>query len=387
MLFLLNSIVSYLFAYKSSIFIADQKIYVTKMYALIFLIIQFTLQITILYFTHNYLLYLIIQIICTFGNNILCSIKANKQYPFIMERAMLNKKEKRKIFSNVKSIFIHKISGSILNNSDNILISIMLGTVFVGYYSNYFLIITSLTGLITVLFTSVNASVGNINVENDDEKKYQIFKVLNLISFWIFGYFSVGLILLFNDFITLWIGQEFLLDFSVVVSIVLNFYIVGIMNPIWVYRDTTGLFNDTKVMSLILAILNVILSIVFGHFWGLFGIIFASVISRLCTVFWQQPIVLYKKIFNKKCFQYFYDQIKYLLFVILAILINYVLTKNIDNITVLSFTIKGTILTITTNLLFYIFSCKTSEWKYISDNVLKKLVLKVEAKINGERKN
>ena len=86
-------------------------------------------------------------------------------------------------------------------------------------------------------------------------------------------------------------------------------------------------------------------------------------------------------------FQYFYDQIKYLLFVILAILINYVLTKNIDNITVLSFTIKGTILTITTNLLFYIFSCKTSEWKYISDNVLKKLVLKVEAKINGERKN
>ena len=130
------------------------------------------------------------------------------------------------------SIFIYKISGTILNNTDNILISVMLGTVFVGYYSNYALIISSLTGLVAVLFTSVNASVGNVNAEDNSSKKHEIFNVLEFLSFWIFGYFSVGLILLLNDFITVWLGKEFLLALPVVISIVLNFYVVGILNPI-----------------------------------------------------------------------------------------------------------------------------------------------------------
>ena len=371
-LFLLNSMSSYLFAYKSSIIIADQKVYITKTYALIFLIIQFILQVSILYFMHDYILYLLVQIMCTFGNNIACAIKAKKMYPFTSEKSELSKEEKENIFSNVKSIFIYKISGTIVNNSDNILISIMLGTIVVGYYSNYFLIISALTGLIDVLFTSVNASIGNINAEDNIFKKYQIFNVLNFLSFWIFGYFSVGLVLLFNDFITLWIGTDFLLSLPVIFAITLNFYILGILNPVWIYRDTTGLFRDTRTVSMVLAILNLVLSIILGHFLGLFGILFATAISRLCTTFWFYPLMLYKKIFNRSAIEYFLHQLKYFLLVVFAFIVSYLLTQGISNINIWNFILKGIILTIVTNFLFFICIYRTNEWKYIYDVVLKK---------------
>lgn len=377
-LFLLNSMSSYLFAYKSSIIIADQQVYITKVYALIFLILQFILQVSILYLTHNYVLYLLAQIICTFGNNIACAIKAKKKYPFIAEKGELSKKEKKDIFSNVKSIFIYKISGTIVNNSDNILISIMLGTIVVGYYSNYFLIVSALTGLIDVLFTSVNASIGNINAEDNTLKKYQIFNVLNFLSFWIFGYFYVGLMLLFNDFITLWIGTEFVLSGPVVFTIVLNFYILGILNPVWIYRDTTGLFRDTRTVSMVLAILNLVLSIIFGHFFGLFGILFATAISRIFTTFWFYPLMLYKKIFKRSAIEYFVYQLKYFLLVVFAFIVSYLFTRGISDINIWNFILKGIILTIVTNFLFFICLCKTDEWKYIDDVIFKKLVLNVK---------
>ena len=387
-LFLLNSMASYLFAYKSSIIIADQQIYITKVYALVFLIIQFVLQVLILCFTKNYVLFLVAQILCTFGNNIMCAYKANKKYPFILEKEELSKKEKKDIFSNVCSIFIYKISGTILNNTDNILISVMLGTVFVGYYSNYALIISSLIGLVAVLFTSVNASVGNVNAEDNSSKKHEIFNVLEFLSFWIFGYFSVGLILLLNDFITVWLGKEFLLDLPVVISIVLNFYVVGILNPIWIYRDTTGLFKDTRTVSIILAILNLVLSIILGHFLGLFGILIATAISRLSTTFWYQPLMLYKKVFNKSCSEYFIQQLKYFLLVILAIVISYIFTKCIVGASVWNFILKGIILTIITNIVFFISLYKTKEWKYINDVILSKVInqIKKVLKLNKKRK-
>ncbi len=378
-LFLLNSMASYLFAYKSSIIIADQQIYITKISALFFLIIQFLLQASILYFTHNYVLFLVAQIICTFGNNIACAYIAKKKYPFIIEKEDLSKSEKKEIFSNVRSIFIYKISGTVLNNTDNILISVMLGTVFVGYYSNYFLIISSLTALISVLFTSVSASVGNINAESDNTKKQQVFDILNFLSFWIFGYFSIGLMLLFNDFITLWVGEEFLLNIPVVFSIVLNFYIVGILNPIWIFRDTTGLFKDTRTVSIILAIMNLVLSIILGYYWGLFGILIATAISRLCTSFWYQPFMLYKKVFNKNSLEYFIKQFKYIVLVLFAFVISYICTRNIVEVSILNFILKGIILTVITNTLFIIFLFKTDEWKYINDVIIKNMVLKIKS--------
>ena len=74
-LFLTNTVSSYFFIYKSSMIIADQKLYIQKTYHFIQIIVQFILQVIILLITHNYTLYLIVQILCTIGNNLALSKK------------------------------------------------------------------------------------------------------------------------------------------------------------------------------------------------------------------------------------------------------------------------------------------------------------------------
>lgn len=297
-LFLLNTVSTYVFSYRISIINADQNMYLVKVYHFWTVVLQFLLQTIFLIFTHNYIIYLCIQIICTLINNIAIGLKAEKMYPYIKQKVQISKEEKKEIFENVKATFVQKISGTIVNNTDNILISIMIGTIWVGYYSNYYLIVSAITSMLTILFSSVSASVGNLIAEGNTKRQNRIFSDLVFVAFWICGVCSICCANLFNDFIQLWAGNEYVLSQSVVWIIVINFYVMGMLNPVWTFRDTTGLFRDTKWISIILAIINLVLSIVFGIYWGLFGILAATFISRLLTTYWYTPYMLYKKSYN-----------------------------------------------------------------------------------------
>ena len=88
--------------------------------------------------------------------------------------------------------------------------------------------------------------------------------------------------------------------------------------------------------------------------------------------------MLYKKVFNKSCSEYFIQQLKYFLLVILAIVISYIFTKCIVGASVWNFILKGIILTIITNIVFFISLYKTKEWKYINDVILSKVINQIK---------
>ena len=188
LLFLADSVASYLFSYKTLIIYSDQKMYLLKMYSFAFVIIKFLVQTVIIFTTHNYILYLTIQVICTFLSNMCSAKKADKIYPYINKEETLEDSEKKKIFSDIKAIFLYKIGGVILNSTDNIIISVIIGTIFVGYYSNYTMIVNSILIFTTTIFNSIHSSVGNLNTSNDREYQYKIFNTLNFAAFWIFHF-------------------------------------------------------------------------------------------------------------------------------------------------------------------------------------------------------
>ncbi|MCW0926701.1 hypothetical protein [Weissella sp. LMG 11983] len=86
LLFLLNSAVSYFFAYRRTLLIADQRAYVDSMNQAIFKVIQVMLQTVFLVATHNYVFYLIIQIVVTVSSNFSIYAKTQKLYPFLKIR-------------------------------------------------------------------------------------------------------------------------------------------------------------------------------------------------------------------------------------------------------------------------------------------------------------
>lgn len=369
-LFLLNSVVSYLCVYKTSITIASQKEYKLKIYNIIFSFVQFALQILVLLLLKNYLVYLIVQI-CT---SLLCNVakmrKSEKMFPYINGKEKLEKKDKLSIWNNIKSLFLYQIGSVVLNNTDNILISILVGTVYVGYYSNYVMLITTITTFTSLIFTSLQSSVGNLNVEVDDEKKYSIFKVIDFLGFWLYGFCAICFAILFQDFITLWIGENFLLSDIVMYVCVFNFYLQGILYPIWCYRYTTGLFNHTKYTMLMASIINIVLSIILGKIWGIFGILIATSIARLTTNMWFEPYKLFKLYFKKDVKGYYITQIKNLVLVIgLIVLISFLCHVIVIDNGIIKFIIECLLCIIIPNLTFYIIFRKSNEFKYIIEKI------------------
>lgn len=373
-LFLLNTVFSYLFVYKTSVIIVHQKDYITKIYGSIFTMISFILQIIVLISFKNYSLYLGVSIICALLNNIFCARKAEKMYPYIKEKHELPKSEKKSIWVSIKSMFYYKVGGVILNNTDNILISVMISTTMIGFCSNYILIVEAVKKVTSLFFSSLQASIGNLNAKSDGEKQYSVFKILNMFSFWIYGFSSVCLCLLLQDFILLWLGSGFVLDINIVYVIVFNFYLTGVLYPIWIFRETIGLFNDTKHIMIFASGLNIIFSLILGKYFGVVGILLATGIARILTNLWYEPYKLYKIYFKKNISKYFISQIVQAIQIIFIIIVlkigfNMVLIPNIY----INFVIKMIISVIISNIYFYLLVRNTCEFKYLKENIISKI--------------
>ena len=99
-LILLNTVISYLFIYKTTLLSADQKMYIINKYDTLFQFILFFLRLGILLFTNSFTLYLIANIICTFLSNLLKVRETEKIYPYL-------KNNRNAVLPNIHYIFIN----------------------------------------------------------------------------------------------------------------------------------------------------------------------------------------------------------------------------------------------------------------------------------------
>lgn len=327
LLYLLNSSISYVAVYKTTLIIADQNGYISNVCDAVVSFMMYGTQIIYLLVFHDFLGYLIIQLICTVGKNVFLSIIADRLYPYLNElKPNKDLVEKNKIFTNIKATFLYKISGVILNNTDNVLISIIVGTVYVGYYSNYYMILSYIVALIGIFITGFMASLGNLNAENNMESSYAMFDSLLLIFSFIGAIIACCFINCMQPFVALWLGSKNVMPFTWVIVIVLNIYLEEIMNPVWIFRETMGLFQQVKYLMLITAGLNMFLSVVFGNWWGVPGILLATSISKLLSQYWYEPGLLFTEKFKCNCVKEFYVfQIKQAIACMIALLLSYIL--------------------------------------------------------------
>ena len=303
--FLMNTVVSYLFVYKSTIISADQKGYIISQYSIWVNVAKLVVQTVILYTTHNYLCYILVTVFATLANNFILSYKVDKMYPYLKKGEQPSAEERKSIFNNVGSVFLYKLSHVLLTATDDILISTIVSTAAVGFYTNYRTITVNLEAISSIIFNALTASVGNLIVKEKEERRYQIFRIMQMASFWISGFFSVCTLYLTQDFIRLWLGDRYVMSEFTLLAIVLNFYLGLCLPPIWSFREATGLYQKTKYIMLLTAGVNIVLSIILGQKFGIAGIVLATFLSKILTYFWYEPRLLYREYFGKKCGEYY----------------------------------------------------------------------------------
>lgn len=371
-LFVVNTSISYFYSYKRSLINSDQKRYIATAYRYGFYFFLNIAQITVLFITRNYIWYLITQIIFTFIENVCVSRKADKMYPYLKEKNInkLEKNDTEKIKKNVIAMIGHKIGGIVVNGTDNLLLSKFVGLVEVGIYSNYYLIINALNIILGQVFTAITASVGNLVATTNKEKVYNIFSKIFFLDFWLYGFSSICLLVLFNSFITIWLGSEYLFSIDIVLVLAINFYITGMRKAVLTFRDATGLYWEDRYKPFAEAAINLIFSIILVKIFGTIGVFIGTFISTMTTCFWVEPYVLYKYEFKLGIKQYLK---KYLIYTILTIIVGFI-TAILCNLISVSgiqgFIIKVIICVVVINGIFLIVLHRTEEFKYFKNLII-----------------
>lgn len=327
-LFVLQSATSYFFAYKQSLLTASQKEYICTIVRHVFGIIMNGLQILFLLLTKQYITYLLVAIVTNLGTNLVISIIADRKFPYIKSshHLMLDKAKTKSMYRDVSSMMLHKVGNTVISSTDNILISSMIGVIYTGLYSNYLLIINSISQLISIALNAVSASVGDYNARKSAEERYELFDSMQLISTWVFGMSAICFASLFQPTISIWLGQEFLLSFDIVLVISLNFYINGILRVPATFSDVNGIYRKTKFKPILMAAVNLAASIILLRHFGLLGVFLGTLISYLTVGVWVDPLYLYKEVFLLPAHRYFLGAMRNFLVISTVGIITYLAT-------------------------------------------------------------
>lgn len=363
-LFLLKTVCSYLFVYKVSILNADQNNYIVSKISMRTNLLTIAIQIVVLVITKNYLLYLITDVTFTLVNNYWCSRKVDELYPELSkvrtDNNSLDDEKKKDIWKTIRAGFLYKLSGMLLNSTDNTIISTIIGTVWVGYLSNYSIITTQIARTIGIIFSSMTGSIGNLIQTEQKEKRYQIFKIMQTGSILLGGISITCIFILINDFIKLWIGTKFILNNGILICLLMNLYFSTALQPLWSFRNATGIFKKTKYMMLLCSIINIVISVLLCRKWGIAGVLVGSVIARGSTYFWYEPIILFREFFGKRPIVYFENHIFGVLMICIVTFILQKIAGSIQISTWLGFIEKGFFVAFLSLISYLLLCCRTS---------------------------
>ena len=293
----------WLFAYKNSLLIVFQRNDISTKISMLVTTVTYFMQWSVLFLYKNYYIYLVVMLGAQVLHNILIAIIVDKRYPDYKPFGMIEKNEVKIINQRVRDMFTSKIGGTIVDSADTLVISYFLGLSVLGIYNNYFYLMVSIKKFISTGLTSIISGIGNSIVVETKEKNYNDLRRFSLIVAWVSGFCSCCFLCLFQPFIKLWLGEKFQLSYSIVILIVIYFYVMEINQLLSIFREASGAWHNDRFRPLVTALSNLAMNVAMVQFWGLHGVLLSTVLS---TVFISMPWSLknlFTCVFNKQDFK------------------------------------------------------------------------------------
>lgn len=369
-LFVVNASISYFYSYNRTLIIADQKEYRLAVIDYMSKLVLIFLQMIILVLTKNYILYLLMQIVMTFIQNYLVYRKVRKLYPILISSDIkqIPKHIVQEIKKNTLAMMLYKLAVVIVSGTDNLIISKILGTIWVGFYSNYSMIVLSVQTICSKMVSSVTASIGNIVAAGDKERSYQVYETMQYVCFLVYGICTVVMFVLLNPFVELFWGREYLISNGTIAVVLTNFYLLGMQGASSALRDAQGIFWQGKLRPLAQGILNLVISLVLVFFMkNLTAVFLGTVVSRIMTVTWFDPYVVHKYGFKdlKRLKVFVWKYMKYGGIVILSgMTAFYIANIWIDN-SIMGFIYKGIISVLVTSFIVFLCTFQAPEFHFL----------------------
>ena len=315
LLFLLNTVLSYFFAYKRTLLNAYQQSYINSVSEDLFAVLKYILQAIVLVCYKSYIGYIVINITCAVLTNIVISVACDKKYPFVKKykKEKLTKEDSDGLKKSIVSLMYQKIGAKLVTGTDNLMISYAKLSL-MGIYSNYAMVISIVSRVVHNVMRSVMGSVGNLMIDEDKEHKYNVFEEFVFANFCFYFLLSIGFSACLERFIVLWAGDDWLLSPLVTFVVILNFFLMGMRQPNIVVIEAAGLFNKMRLKAVGEVVVNLVVSFLFLIVFqmGIYGVLFGTTVSMVSVCIWWEAMAVHKytlmksaKTYTKKYVGYF----------------------------------------------------------------------------------
>lgn len=329
---LFNAMLGYFINFKSIVLSADQKGYKITRVTQGFNVFINILQIVFFPVVPNpFLFYIFTTILSSvFGCLWLCHV-INKEYPWLKTRGYRGKallKEYPGVLKKTKQLFAHKL-GEVAHNTTNPIIMYAFSTLsIVGSYSNYLTIVGQVYVIIGTMFSSVGAAVGSLIATDDKPRIIRVFWELYDSRFCLSAIAIVCLFFLIHPFMTLWIGEQYILGKLFLSIILLDALMNLTRRTVDQYINGYGLFQDVWAPGLE-AIINIVGAIGFGYIWGFRGVLLGGILAQLVIIYLWKPYMLFKRGLKMQPLDYFIPVIKRHILLLVDMIVLYFLFNNL----------------------------------------------------------
>ena len=311
LIYLFNAALSYwLFAYKNALLQVHQRNDVNSKIGLVLVPISYIVMLGCMFITKSYYGYILWRPVITVATNFIRSAYVKKLFPQYHPEGQVSPELKQSIIKKTGALIGTKLNTVVLHAADNLVMSAFLGLTAITMYGNYHYIMSSISGFLGIAYSSMTAGLGNSLAVETLEKNYRDFIKFSFLNSWLVGWCTVCLICLYQPFMYLWVGEELMFPFPIVLMFGLYFFVYQIRKIPVVYKDASGIWWEDRFRPYVCMVTNVVLNIYMVQRIGVAGIILSTVFSLFISIPWEN-YTIFKHVFHMSSRPYYFKMACY----------------------------------------------------------------------------
>jgi len=345
-MYLFHTVMSYfLFAYRTTIFTANQRSDILSKIVLCSDLCRYALQAVVLAITRDYYLFLGVYALMVIPQSCLYYYVSRRMYPHLYCDEEPTSEQIKTLKGKVAPLMLHRIGGKFIVSIDDVVISAFLGISYLTVYDNYYNVFHAIVGILTVLRNSIIASIGNKLYTDSIDSTYETYKTIVFIWISLVGWCSACLAGLYQPLIRLWVGEQYVYNSFTMLCIVFYFFIWQFRYIGVTMKDSAGMWEPDRWKPVVGMVLNLTFSIIIVRLTGsVLGVLFPTMFIMLFIYFPWETYVLFTKLFKRNPQSYLLLIFRCVFSSVAVILITYCVGHFIGEGSLIRFVIRGVII-------------------------------------------
>lgn len=309
-IYLFNTVISYfLFSYKEALLVANQRYDIVNNISSCCHIAMYVIQCALIVMCKNYYIYIIWLPISTLVMNVMKSWEVSKNYPQYKCVGKLQRDVLKELYKRISGVFLYKVCSMCRNAFDSIFLSAFLGLFILTKYQNYYYIMFSVGAVLDIIISSSLASIGNSIVTDTVDNNYRKFTEYSFMYNFLSSIAAICMFCLYQPFMKLWLGNEYMFSMDIVVLLCLYFYLGRAGGTCYAYRQAIGLWWEDRYRAIVESVANLFLNYMTVKIFGVAGVLISTIVTiAFINIPWGEHL-LFKLYFKRSMKPYILRQI------------------------------------------------------------------------------